>query len=226
MRSPTGRSRSALRWLPTTIRRIDVAFICTGNICRSPMAEVLLRERLAALAPEIVVGSAGLLFDDGRPAETNAIKAMQRRGLDLSAHRARTISLEVLGPTSLILAMEPMHVRQVAVLAIELYPRSFTLPEFTQAASLFGPRPSGESLRSWVERIAAPRSPGDHGFENPQSSIADPMGKSRRAFRACADEIDDLLAELVDLAWPVPEHRDPPVATTTPGGTHADRDRR
>ncbi|MEZ5138317.1 MAG: hypothetical protein R2711_06000 [Acidimicrobiales bacterium] len=45
-------------------------FVCTGNICRSPMAAALLRARLRDVAPEVEVASAGLLFDD-RPAEPN-----------------------------------------------------------------------------------------------------------------------------------------------------------
>lgn len=204
---------------------IDVAFICTGNICRSPMAEVLLRARLAAVAPEIVVGSAGLLFDD-RPAERNAVRAMSRRGLDLSDHRAQTISLELLADTSVIIGMERTHVREVANLDLALFARSYTLPELVDAVDVMGPRPQGVTLRSWVEMAGSARSPLDYTNSEPMTEIADPFGGSGRAFRACAEVIDGLLETFVGLAWPSPHPRDPTVAPATTGGIHADRDRR
>lgn len=188
------------------------------------MAEVLLRARLAAVAPSVTVGSAGLLFDDRR-AEPNAIKAVRHLGQDLSGHVAQRISLEVLGDADLILGMERVHVRAVAELDPALFARSFTLPEFVRSAAVFGPRPTDEPLRHWVERIGAVRSREAYEHDDPLTAIADPMGQSRRAFRACAEELDALLEELVVLAWPDPEPGDDAVAPAT-GGIHADRDRR
>ena len=54
--------------------------------------------------------------------------------------------------------------------------------------------------------------------DDPITSIADPMGTSRRSFRACADEIDGYLEELVALAWPRPEPADPIAQPATTGG--------
>ena len=204
---------------------IDVALICTGNICRSPMAEVLLRARLATVAPEVVVGSAGLLFDD-RPADRHAVRVMAKRGLDLSNHQARTISIEMLRDTSVIIGMERNHVREVGNLDLDLFPRSFTLPELVACIDVMGPRSVDVDLRTWVERAGSARSPFDYDVHDPQSEIADPMGGSVRAFRACADRIDGLLETFVGLAWPTPDLRDPAVAPATTGGIHADRDRR
>ena len=203
---------------------IDVAFICTGNICRSPMAEVLLRARLATVAPDVVIGSAGLLFD-GRPAERNAVRAMARYGLDLSHHEAQTISLDLLADTSLILAMERQHVIEVAELDPDLFARSYTLPELVRSASVMGVRPAGVDLRTWVESAGSVRTAQDYFQSDPSSEVADPMGGSARAFRTCAEILDGLLATLVDLAWPTPTPRDPAVAPATSGGIHADRDR-
>lgn len=203
---------------------IDVAFICTGNICRSPMAEVLLRARLATVAPSVVVGSAGLLFD-GREAERQAVKAMAKRGLDLSGHSSQKISVELLADTSLILGMERGHIREVAALDPTFFARSFTLPELANAVELVGRRPADLDLRSWVEHIGRVRSIETYSASDPYSEIADPMGGSARAFRTCAQTIDDHLATLVAHAWPIPDPGDPSVAPAN-GGTHADRDRR
>lgn len=191
------------------------------------MAEAMLRARLADVDPSLEVGSAGLLFD-GRPAERHAVKVMAQRGLDIRDHRSQIISVELLAPTSLILGMQRTHVREVAALDPALFARSFTLPELVHAGRLVGPPVRGETLRGWAERIGSLRSPADYELPDPGAEIADPMGQSVRAFRACAERIDDRLAELVELAWPAHDATpgDDRVAPATSGGPHADRDRR
>ena len=189
------------------------------------MAEVLLRARLASVAPDVVIGSAGLLFD-GRPAERNAVRALARRDLDLSGHRSQIISAELLRDASVIIGMERLHVLEVADLDEDLFARSFTLPELVQSIDVMGPRAEGVDLRSWVERSGTLRVRDGYTAPDPSTEIADPMGGTGRAFRACADEIDQLLEAFADLAWPDPHPRDPVVAPATTGGIHADRDRR
>jgi len=203
---------------------IDVAFICTGNICRSPMAEALLRARLATVAPEVVVGSAGILFD-GHPAERNAVRAVARHDIDLSGHRSQVVSAGLVEDAAVIIGMERRHVVAVADLDADLFARTFTLPELVRTIDVVGPRKADTDLRTWVERAGSLRTLEGYGLSDPSSEIADPMGGTARTFRACAEAIDRLLATFVSLAWPTPEPRDPVVAPTT-GGIHADRDRR
>jgi protein-tyrosine phosphatase len=181
------------------------------------MAEGLLRARLASVAPEVAIGSMGLLFD-GRRAEPNAVKALKGDGIDLSRHASQTLALEGLAPASLILGMERAHVRAVAELSDDLFARSFTLPEFVRSAAVFGPRPVGEALVRWVERIGSVRAREAYQHDDPLTAIADPMGGSRKAFRACAEEIAEHLDELVALAWPDPDPRGSAVAPATTGG--------
>jgi len=199
-------------------------FVCTGNICRSPMAAALLRARLRDVAPEVEVASAGLLFDD-RPAEPNAVRALRHRGLDLSEHVSRRLDRELVEGASLILGMERVHLRAVCELSPDLFPYAYTLPEFVYSAAVFGERPATTPLREWVERIGVARTPAALDLDDPLIEIADPMGGSRRTFRTCADELHELIDELVALVWPVHDSGDD-VATATPGGIHADRDRR
>jgi protein-tyrosine-phosphatase len=187
------------------------------------MAEAILRARLAERAPHLVVGSAGLLFD-GRPADPKAHKAVDRMGLSLADHRARTISVELLEPTSLILGMERRHVREVVALAPHLFDRSFTLPELVTLGRVVGPRAASVDLRTWAEGIGSRRKPADYAYDDRLAEVADPYGGSSRAFRECAAILEARLAELVDLAWPTPPGDD--VAPVALGGTHADRDRR
>ncbi len=81
--------------------------ICTGNICRSPMAEVLL-QRL--LGQEGLVTSAGTWAVDGHPASRHAVRVMADQGLDLRPHRSRAVTRRIIQEVDLVLAMTHNHV--------------------------------------------------------------------------------------------------------------------
>lgn len=86
--------------------------VCTGNICRSPSAEVILRDRLAAagLDGQVLVDSAGTAdYHIGDPPSDPALRLASRRGYDLSALRARQVSAGDFDAFDLILAMDSGH---------------------------------------------------------------------------------------------------------------------
>jgi len=89
----------------------SILFVCTGNLCRSPMATGLLRERLAeeGLDSHHRVASAGTWGVDGRPATENAVTVMRERGIDISDHIAQTISADLVAEADLILVMNREH---------------------------------------------------------------------------------------------------------------------
>jgi protein-tyrosine phosphatase len=91
-----------------------VLIVCVGNICRSPMAEGLLRSRLPDRAR---VASAGLAALEGRGADPLAVEVMARRGIDIAAHRARQLTPELLAGAELVLVMEDSQRRRIEQLA-------------------------------------------------------------------------------------------------------------
>ncbi|MFQ5944573.1 MAG: hypothetical protein ACE5JF_13580 [Anaerolineales bacterium] len=86
----------------------SVLFVCTANLCRSPMAAALFRDLLAksGLAEAWQVESAGTWGFDGYPAMPQTQVVLQERGLDVRQHRSRRVSAELLRPFDLILVME------------------------------------------------------------------------------------------------------------------------
>jgi protein-tyrosine phosphatase len=142
-----------------------ILVVCTGNICRSPMAEVLLQRQLQQAGRNTEVRSAGVGALVNYPADTPAVERMQSRGLDLSGHRARQFDSELARWADLILVMDARH--RDAVLDIEPAARGKTfllghwiggieVPDpyklsddvYTQALDLID-----KSLAAWIKKL-------------------------------------------------------------------------
>ena len=174
-----------------------VLLLCTANQCRSPMAEVLLRAR----RPSLEVQSAGRL-PGGVPASANAVRVVAERGLDLSKHVSQTATAELVGKSDLVLGMAREHVRDAAVLWPDVRSRAFPLKDLVRRGQALGPRAPGQALEEWLAAAAADRSTSDLLGASPDDDVSDPIGQRLACYRACADELDDLLARLADLAFP------------------------
>lgn len=92
-----------------------LVFICTGNTCRSPMAECLTRAMLARREQQEtwMVLSAGVYALSGAPASEGAMRAMERRGLSLEGHRSRAVTRVLLDHAALVVGMGPDHIAQL-----------------------------------------------------------------------------------------------------------------
>jgi protein-tyrosine phosphatase len=139
-----------------------------ANICRSPMAEYLLRSLCAGRSPgnpvSIEIRSAGLMNTTGTDASDQALMVMRERGIDMSRHKARQVNDELVDWADLILCMEKVHLEAMQ-------------KEFPRA---------GAKMYLLTEYCGC------------SGDIIDPTGRNYRFFSECADQMEDLLEKLLD----------------------------
>ena len=104
-------------------------FVCTGNTCRSPLAEALARrEAIERGLSDIDVASAGTSAWEGAPASDGALLVALERSLDLSTHRSQILTRELVQQHDVVLAMGPHHLERAEALGGE--GKSFLLSAF------------------------------------------------------------------------------------------------
>ncbi len=165
------------------------------------MAEGILRDRLATRGVSAHVHSAGLL-DLGQPASAHGVDVLKAMGIDLSSHRSRTMTAELVRGADLVLGMARMHVREAVVLVPQVWPRAFTLKELVRRGENLGPRAPDQPLEEWLAKVHAGRSRSDLMGDSDDDDIFDPIGAPRSRYQATAAEIEDLTDRLVALLFP------------------------
>lgn len=174
---------------------VSIVVICTGNICRSPMAQVLLQHDLEVRGVPASVSSAGTL-DLREPAAVESVAAMADRGLDLTSHRSRVLTEETLAGADLVIGMAREHVRAAALIDPSCFARAFTLRELVRRAQHHGGPTRGEPLWMWGVSLTADREFADLLGESTTDDIADPIGQPRAVFERTANELSKLTSAL------------------------------
>lgn len=154
---------------------IRVLFVCTGNTCRSAMAEAIARDIAQERGlTDIEFGSAGTAAWEGAPASDGALLVCLERGTDLSLHHARLATAPLLEQYDLVLAMGPHHVERLEALGAR--GKAYLITTYGSRGA--SDRPIGDpfggeldlyretfvelarELRLVLDRIAAERTPG------------------------------------------------------------------
>ena len=199
-----GQRRARRGWRPgetaaaSTAPVFTVLAVCTGNICRSPLAEQLLRAELGDLtgtagAPLLAFRSAGVQTRDGYPMEPTSARLSAELGGDTTGHLSAKLTEATAGEADLMLAMTRDHLVDASRRHPPLLLRGFTLREFARVLPFVlaeVPIPDIEDpaarLRAVVRLAAtnrgrAPRGDGD--------DIDDPIGRSESTHVRVAQEI-------------------------------------
>lgn len=128
----------------------SILVICTGNICRSPIGERLLRKAL----PGKCIDSAGVGALVNHPADSSAIRVSEKHGLSLNFHKGRQFTSELGRKYELLLVMESTHIEQVSHIAPEVRGKTMLLGHWLNSKEIPDPyRKSDEAFESVYQLI-------------------------------------------------------------------------
>lgn len=180
----------------------SILVVCTGNICRSPIAEGLLRDALVARfgtdAP--TVSSAGTFGMEGSGARPESVRAAAERGTDIAGHVAREITGAMVEHATLVVTMAGEHRDAIARSSLDTEHKTFTLKELVRLLESLPPVEPGLAPDALGARVADAEAKRETGFAgNPHDlDVADPLGMPIDSYRAIAWELDEWIGRLVD----------------------------
>ena len=176
--------------------QLQVAFVCTGNRFRSPLAAALLAREADGLPVRIV--SLGTLDLGRKPALPEAVAIAEELGLDLSGHASRNLASVELESFDLVLGFERKHVMASVVEARARLERTFTLPELVGLLRrLPGPPLPTDPVERALVRIRQAQAVRPPGFRNgPMPELGDPLGRTLQAQRQTGAELSELVSRL------------------------------
>ncbi|MGH2712251.1 MAG: low molecular weight phosphatase family protein [Actinomycetota bacterium] len=177
-----------------------ILIVCTGNICRSPIAHGLLVDRGMGLGEDwLEVRSAGTWGRRGSRATPEAISAAAGLGVDIESHRSAPFKRDLAGWADLIVTMTAEQAEEVAEEAPDVRTKTFTLKELVSILRSLPPVGAQKAARdALIARVAQATSARSEGHELPaDSDVSDPLGLSETVYRAVANEIEGLVEALL-----------------------------
>lgn len=149
---------------------MKIMFICTGNICRSAMAEGMMRKLVIENNIDVEIYSCGIYAETGDFATYNAAQVAKEYNADISSHRATNIRESKIEEMDLILCATTSHKQSVLYLYPNLQGKVYTMKEYAKLDK------NGQDM-----------------------DIKDPWGYDEVVYRKCASEIEECLEKIVEI---------------------------
>lgn len=146
-----------------------ILFICTGNTCRSPMAEALLNHHSNG---KVEAKSAGLFAVDGNPASEHTIQVLQEEGVPID-HASKPLTPDLIDWADVMLTMTAQHKQTILLQYPELADRVFTIKEYTELDG-------GNGSEGYTDSV----------------DVTDPYGGHADIYRQTFKELDELILKL------------------------------
>lgn len=171
---------------------MNILFVCTGNVCRSPMAEGFLRHEAARRGLGLAARSTGTHAWHGRAATIDGRRTMAEMGVPIDDHRTEELSQRLVDWAHLIVALSTEHVRDTVRDFPEAAPKTLTLKEVLRVLPVV---PEALDESAFVKAILKAHE-AEAPLEDPD--VADPYGERQEAYRRTAREIQVLIESLAD----------------------------
>ena len=179
---------------------LRILTVCTGNICRSLVAERALAHELGARGVDVEVRSAGTYGGLANDADT--LRAAREAGLDTAGHVSRRLTTDLMGAdgADLIVALTREHLREIVALDQAAWPRTFTLRELARRAVAVGP--VGDDLGAWRQAVLGDRKAAGLMQPDPADDVRDPHGGPYRGHQQMVVEVTELARTIAAAMYP------------------------
>ena len=166
---------------------MNVLFVCTGNVCRSPMAEGFLRDQAIRRGLDIDVRSTGTHAWNGRAATIDGRRVMAELGVPIDDHRTLELDRDLMDWADLVICLATEHLRETRRAFPDAVDRTFTLKGFLE---ILPSLPRCDDTEAWLSAAAGQRHIAD---DVTSPDVDDPFGERAAAYARVAAEIQGLI---------------------------------